>query len=253
MQGRRRGRPGARCDASAKPTHLVLRRERASCAPSAAKRCRAVSSVAPTLQVQYRREVGGPLSSPSSFFARRSITGFPRRNTKIVRVSETLLLHADLGSLAGLVGTWRGGGRGEYPTIDTFAYEEETRFWHAGAAFLYYHLRSWSPKSGAHLHSELGFWRAGAGGRVDVTLAHPLGLTEVAEGTVSGWPNRARVGQRGANTRGCGARRGIDVATRSSGMSSSTRSRWRRTRCRWSSTSSAGWSAPMMEAGPDNL
>jgi hypothetical protein len=99
-------------------------------------------------------------------------------------VSETLPLHADLGSLAGLVGTWRGSGRGEYPTIETFAFEEETRFWHAGAAFLYYHLRSWSPESGAHLHSELGFWRAGAGGRVDVTLAHPLGLTEVADGTV---------------------------------------------------------------------
>jgi THAP4-like, heme-binding beta-barrel domain len=101
-------------------------------------------------------------------------------------VSETLPLHADLASLAGLVGTWRGSGRGEYPTIETFAFEEETRFWHAGAAFLYYHLRSWSPESGAHLHSELGFWRAGPGGRVDVTLAHPLGLTEVADGTVHG-------------------------------------------------------------------
>lgn len=89
-----------------------------------------------------------------------------------------------LGELAGLVGTWRGRGRGEYPTIEEFEFDEETRFWHAGAAFLYYHLRSWSPGSGVHLHSELGFWRAGPGGRVDVTLAHPLGLTEVADGTI---------------------------------------------------------------------
>jgi hypothetical protein len=99
-------------------------------------------------------------------------------------VSDALTPHADLGPLADLVGTWRGRGRGEYPTIETFDFEEETRFWHAGAGFLYYHLRSWAPETGAHLHSELGFWRAGAGGRVDVTLAHPLGLTEVADGTI---------------------------------------------------------------------
>jgi hypothetical protein len=99
-------------------------------------------------------------------------------------VTEAITPHADLGALAELLGTWRGGGRGEYPTIETFDFEEETRFWHAGAGFLYYHLRTWAPESGMHLHSELGFWRAGPGGRVDVTLAHPLGLTEVADGTI---------------------------------------------------------------------
>ena len=101
-------------------------------------------------------------------------------------MSGPLPLDAGLEALAGLVGTWRGRGQGEYPTIEEFEFEEETRFWHAGAEFLYYHMRSWSPGSGAHLHSELGFWRCGPGGRVDVTLAHPLGLTEVADGTVRG-------------------------------------------------------------------
>jgi hypothetical protein len=101
-------------------------------------------------------------------------------------VTEAITPHADLSSLAALLGTWRGRGRGEYPTIETFDFEEETRFWHAGAGFLYYHLRSWAPESGMHLHSELGFWRAGPGGRVDATLAHPLGLTEVADGTIRG-------------------------------------------------------------------
>jgi hypothetical protein len=90
----------------------------------------------------------------------------------------------DVGPLTVLIGTWRGYGTGEYPTMETFPFEEETRFWHAGAGFLYYHLRSWSPDSEAHLHSELGFWRSLPGGGVDVTLAHPLGLTEVAEGTI---------------------------------------------------------------------
>jgi hypothetical protein len=89
----------------------------------------------------------------------------------------------DVGPLAVLIGTWRGSGTGEYPTMEPFPFEEETRFWHAGAGFLYYHLRTWSP-SGTHLHSELGFWRSLPGGGVDVTLAHPLGLTEVAEGTI---------------------------------------------------------------------
>jgi hypothetical protein len=97
-------------------------------------------------------------------------------------VSEPAL--PDVGPLAVLLGTWRGAGRGEYPTMDAFPFEEETRFWHAGAGFLYYHLRSWNPGSGIHLHSELGFWRSLPGGGVDVTLAHPLGLTEVAEGTI---------------------------------------------------------------------
>jgi hypothetical protein len=90
---------------------------------------------------------------------------------------------AEVGPLAVLLGTWRGSGTGEYPTMDTFPFEEETRFWHAGAGFLYYHLRTWNPDSGAHLHSELAFWRSLPGGGVDVTLAHPLGLTEIAEGT----------------------------------------------------------------------
>ena len=60
-----------------------------------------------------------------------------------------LPLHPDAEPLAFLLGTWRGTGRGEYPTIETFDFEEETRFWHAGASFLYYHLRTWSPSAGS--------------------------------------------------------------------------------------------------------
>ena len=95
-------------------------------------------------------------------------------------------LHADLEALAFLVGTWLGTGRGEYPTIEPFDYEEELTFGHVGDTFLLYEQRSWSPEEGAPIHFERGFMRPGEDGRVEFTLAHPLGLTEVSEGVLDG-------------------------------------------------------------------
>lgn len=92
-------------------------------------------------------------------------------------------LHPDLVPFAALVGTWRGGGRGEYPTIDPFDYEEELTFEDVGDTFLPYSQRSWDPGDGSAIHIERGFLRPGEGGRVELTLAHPLGLTEIDEGT----------------------------------------------------------------------
>lgn len=95
-------------------------------------------------------------------------------------------LHPDLAELAFLLGTWRGGGEGEYPTIDPFAYEEEIRFWHHGTGFLAYAQRAWVPADGETLHSELGFWRPVGAGRLEACLAHPFGLTEIAAGELDG-------------------------------------------------------------------
>ncbi len=95
-------------------------------------------------------------------------------------------LHPDLAPLAFLLGTWRGGGEGEYPTIEPFAYEEEIRFWHLGTGFLAYAQRAWAPADGRALHSELGFWRPAGAGRLEACLAHPLGLTEIAAGELDG-------------------------------------------------------------------
>jgi hypothetical protein len=95
-------------------------------------------------------------------------------------------LHPDLAPLAFLLGTWRGGGSGGYPTIDPFRYTEEMRFEHVGDPFLLYAQESRLAGDGAPLHFERGFIRPAGADRVEVVLAHPLGLTEVAEGTVRG-------------------------------------------------------------------
>jgi len=92
----------------------------------------------------------------------------------------------DLQHLAFLLGTWRGRGEGSYPTIEDFTYEEEITIDHAGDTYLTYLQRSWSPQDGAAIHLERGFIRPGESGEVELTLAHPLGLTEIGHGTLSG-------------------------------------------------------------------
>lgn len=95
-------------------------------------------------------------------------------------------LHEDIEHLAFLLGTWRGTGTCTYPTITTVDYEEEIVIEDVGEAFLTYFERSWSPEDGAAIHLERGFLIAGADGEVELTLAHPIGLTEVAYGRVDG-------------------------------------------------------------------
>ena len=96
-------------------------------------------------------------------------------------------LHQDLEPLAFLLGTWRGEGKGEYPTIDPFDYGEELTFEHVGDTFLLYAaVAAGRPQDGAPIHFERGFLRPGDDGRVEFTLAHPIGLTEVAEGSLDG-------------------------------------------------------------------
>ena len=95
--------------------------------------------------------------------------------------------HPDLSPLAFLVGTWNGAGRGGYPTIDPFDYDEEIVIDHVGDPFLLYRQSSWLTSDRSPLHFERGFIRRGAGtGEVELCLAHPLGLTEIAHGTLDG-------------------------------------------------------------------
>lgn len=93
-------------------------------------------------------------------------------------------LHPGLAPVAGLLGTWRGGGAGEYPTITPFTYTEELTFTDVGKPFLHYVQRTWSP-AGAPMHTETGYVRVVGGATVELVLALPTGQTELAEGPLT--------------------------------------------------------------------
>ncbi len=95
-------------------------------------------------------------------------------------------LHPSIEPLAFLLGTWKGEGSGVWPGAEPFHYREEMTFEHVGDEFLMYSQRSWAAEDGSPLHFERGFFRPAGTGRVEVVLAHPLGIVEVAEGTVEG-------------------------------------------------------------------
>ncbi|CAM5491765.1 Peroxynitrite isomerase OS=Streptomyces alboniger OX=132473 GN=CP975_04250 PE=3 SV=1 [Streptomyces alboniger] len=90
--------------------------------------------------------------------------------------------HALLAPVLDLIGTWRGTGRGEYPTLDEdFAYEQEVTFSHDGRPFLRYESRAWLVDAdGRPLRPsarESGWWRLQPEGRVEALITQPTGST----------------------------------------------------------------------------
>ena len=93
-------------------------------------------------------------------------------------------LHPLCEPLAPLLGTWRGTGRGSYPTIDDFAYTEELVFGHVGKPFLSMVQRTRDGSTGQPLHAESGYLRALGDGSVELTVAQPSGVVELDVGSV---------------------------------------------------------------------
>ncbi len=92
---------------------------------------------------------------------------------------------AETHPLALLVGAWRGSGHGVYPTIEPFDYQEELDIVVHPKGFLVHQQRTRAVDDGRPLHAEMGYWRSPGPGRVELVLAHPTGVTELCEGTVS--------------------------------------------------------------------
>lgn len=95
-------------------------------------------------------------------------------------------LHADCEPLAFLLGTWRGAGEGEYPTIDGFRYTEEVTFGHVGKPFLAYSQKTKHAETGQPLHAETGYLRALGDSRVEFVVVQPSGIVELHQGAVHG-------------------------------------------------------------------
>lgn len=91
---------------------------------------------------------------------------------------------AAIAPVAFLLGTWRGEGSGEYPTIRPFRYREEIRFWHTGKAFLAYTQRTEAADDGRPLHAEMGYLRITGANEVEFVIAQPIGVAEIEVGSV---------------------------------------------------------------------
>nr|3WJB_A Chain A, UPF0678 fatty acid-binding protein-like protein At1g79260 [Arabidopsis thaliana]3WJB_B Chain B, UPF0678 fatty acid-binding protein-like protein At1g79260 [Arabidopsis thaliana]3WJC_A Chain A, UPF0678 fatty acid-binding protein-like protein At1g79260 [Arabidopsis thaliana]3WJC_B Chain B, UPF0678 fatty acid-binding protein-like protein At1g79260 [Arabidopsis thaliana] len=96
---------------------------------------------------------------------------------------ESPPVHPFVAPLSYLLGTWRGQGEGEYPTIPSFRYGEEIRFSHSGKPVIAYTQKTWKLESGAPLLAESGYFRPRPDGSIEVVIACSTGLVEVQKGT----------------------------------------------------------------------
>jgi len=99
-------------------------------------------------------------------------------------------LHPDCGPVAWMLGTWRGNGHGDYPTIDAYQFGQELIFTHDGRPFFHYMSRAWIiDENGDKVRDaaiETGFLRCRPEGKVEFLLAHNTGFAEVWYGEAEG-------------------------------------------------------------------
>lgn len=99
-------------------------------------------------------------------------------------------LHPNCYPVAWMLGTWRGNGHGDYPTIEKFEFGQELIFTHDGRPFFHYFSRSWIiDAAGEKVREaalEAGFLRCKEDGEVEFVLTHSTGIVEVWYGTAEG-------------------------------------------------------------------
>ena len=111
-------------------------------------------------------------------------------------LDESAALDADgviaemMGRLRLLLGTWKGRGRGDFPTIDPFEYDEHLEFEANDVEpLLHYEQRTWDTTHrsdrGEPLHWESGFVRPIDTGFIEIFNAQNGGRVEVLRGRLS--------------------------------------------------------------------
>ena len=93
-------------------------------------------------------------------------------------------MHESIAPLAALLGTWRGTGHGEFPTIQPFDFTDEWTFAEHGKPFVHFVERTWDA-DGAAKHTETGYLRCPGAGRIEIVAAIPTGQAECGVGTIA--------------------------------------------------------------------
>jgi hypothetical protein len=99
-------------------------------------------------------------------------------------------IHPNVAPLAWLLGSWQGGGDGDYPTIDKFTFGQELIFQQDGRPFMHYMAKAWLLDADGNkvrdAAQETGFVRCLDDGSVEMMLTHNTGITELYLGKVDG-------------------------------------------------------------------
>ncbi|GAA0171907.1 hypothetical protein LIER_25839 [Lithospermum erythrorhizon] len=102
-------------------------------------------------------------------------------------MSEKPKHHPLVQPLSYILGTWKGQGSGQFPTISSFNYIEELQFSHSPTKpIICYSQKTWKLGSGEPMHAENGFLRVKSDGVVELVVAQSTGLVEVQKGKFDG-------------------------------------------------------------------
>ena len=99
-------------------------------------------------------------------------------------------IHPNVAPFAWLLGSWEGGGDGDYPTIEKFRFGQEVLFQQDGRPFMHYMARAWVLDDDGNkvrdAAQETGFLRCQEDGQVEMLLSHNTGFSELLLGKVDG-------------------------------------------------------------------